>query len=84
MFPIFMKKLAKILLPREHKKQNLSFPSFRLKTAGEDALLTRPKEARVPLFMSDLQALLTFCLVGDEAPYHPHRSVSRIFTIDFS
>eukprot|EP00088_Acartia_fossae_P015009 TRINITY_DN1811_c0_g1_i13.p1 TRINITY_DN1811_c0_g1~~TRINITY_DN1811_c0_g1_i13.p1 ORF type:complete len:671 (-),score=163.23 TRINITY_DN1811_c0_g1_i13:344-2356(-) len=58
---------------REHKRQNMSFPSFRLKTAGEEALLTRPKEARVPLFISDLQALLTFCLVGDEAPYHPHR-----------
>ena len=52
-----------------------SSPYFRLKSVGEDSLLQQKKEERVPLFMSDLQALLTYCLCGDKAPYWPHRCV---------
>ena len=38
---------------------------------GEDAGLGR--SSRTPLFMSDIQHLLTYSMVGDRAPYWPHR-----------
>lgn len=56
---------------RERKRALSCLPEFRLKAVGEAAMVAR--EARVPLFMSDLQHLLTFSLVGDRAPYWPHR-----------
>jgi len=58
---------------KARKKMLQSSPYFRLKSVGEDSLLQQKKEERVPLFMSDLQALLTYCLCGDKAPYWPHR-----------
>jgi len=56
---------------RERKRALSCLPEFRLKAVGEAATVAR--EGRVPLFMSDLQHLLTFSLVGDRAPYWPHR-----------
>jgi len=56
---------------RERKKALSCNPIFRLKTVGEEALMHR--KSRVPLFMSDIQHLLTFSMVGDRAPYWPHR-----------
>eukprot|EP00088_Acartia_fossae_P023898 TRINITY_DN24874_c0_g1_i1.p1 TRINITY_DN24874_c0_g1~~TRINITY_DN24874_c0_g1_i1.p1 ORF type:complete len:615 (+),score=100.32 TRINITY_DN24874_c0_g1_i1:33-1877(+) len=58
---------------RERKKMLQNLPNFRLKSVGEEALLSIAKHHRVPLFMSDIQALLTFCVCGDKTPYWPHR-----------
>ena len=49
-----------------------------MKRAGQDALLVKSEEDRIPLYLSDLQALLTFCLAGDDAPVIPHRYI-RVF-----
>lgn len=59
---------------RERKKARRCLPNFRLKAVGEEAII-RPDqvENRIPLFMSDIQSLLTYCLCGDRAPYWPHR-----------
>ena len=62
-----------LLTYRERRKLSNSLPVFRLKSVGESALLTVDKDQRVPLFMSDLQALLTYTVCGDRAPYWPHR-----------
>ena len=56
---------------RERKKALSCNPLFRLKSPGHDASLGLSK--RIPLFMSDIQSLLLYCLVGDRAPYQPHR-----------
>lgn len=56
---------------RERKKALSCLPLFRMKSVGEDASLSLSK--RVPLFMSDIQHLITYCMVGDRAPYWPHR-----------
>ena len=56
---------------RERKKALSCNPLFRLKQPGHDASLGLSK--RIPLFMSDIQSLLLYCLVGDRAPYQPHR-----------
>ena len=56
---------------KERKKSLQSNPEFRPKTVGEMASVTREK--RTPLFMSDIQHLLLYCLCGDRAPYQPHR-----------
>ena len=56
---------------RERKKALSCNPIFRMKSVGEDASISLAK--RVPLFMSDIQHLVTFSMVGDKAPYWPHR-----------
>ena len=56
---------------RERKKALSCTPGFRLKLVGQDASLSLSK--RIPLFMSDLQHLLTYCMLGDRASYQPHR-----------
>merc|ERR1719158_837519 len=56
---------------RERKKSLSCLPLFRMKSVGEDASLSLSQ--RVPLFMSDIQHLITYCMVGDRAPYWPHR-----------
>jgi len=56
---------------RERKKALSCQPLFRLKPVGQDASLSLSK--RIPLFMSDIQHLLLYCMVGDRAPYQPHR-----------
>ena len=57
---------------RERKKALSCQPLFRLKPVGQDASLSLSK--RIPLFMSDIQHLLLYCMVGDRAPYQPHRN----------
>ena len=56
---------------RERKKALACIPLFRLKAVGQEASVDREK--RVPLFMTDIQHLLLFCMVGDRAPYQPYR-----------
>ena len=56
---------------RERKKALACIPLFRLKAVGQEAAVSR--ERRVPLFMTDIQHLLLFCMVGDRAPYQPYR-----------
>jgi len=56
---------------KERKKALQCNPDFRLKTVGEMACVDRDK--RTPLFMSDIQHLLLYCICGDRAPYQPHR-----------
>jgi len=58
---------------RERKKALSCLPLFRMKSVGEDASISLTQSQRVPLFMSDIQHLITFCMVGDRAPYWPHR-----------
>ncbi|XP_057321368.1 RNA exonuclease 5 [Microplitis mediator] len=60
---------------RERKKLLTSKPRFRLKGAGENASLTvniDPRD-RVPIFLSDIQHLLMYSLVGNGSPYLPSR-----------
>ncbi|KAG8041004.1 hypothetical protein G9C98_001992 [Cotesia typhae] len=60
---------------RERKKLLTSIPRFRIKGAGENASLTKnidPRD-RVPIFLSDIQHLLMYSLVGNDAPYSPSR-----------
>ena len=66
-------KYHNFLFIREHQNIHNFNPTFRLKRAGQDALLTKSAEDRIPLYLSDIQALLTFCLAGDDAPIIPHR-----------
>jgi len=56
---------------KERKKALSCNPLFRLKSIGYDADIRRSK--RVPLFMSDVQNLISFCMVGDRAPCWPNR-----------
>jgi len=56
---------------KERKKALTCNPLFRLKSIGYDADIKRSK--RVPLFMSDVQNLISFCMVGDRAPCWPNR-----------
>ncbi|CAD6203444.1 GSCOCG00009765001-RA-CDS [Cotesia congregata] len=60
---------------RERKKHLTSIPRFRIKGAGENASLTKniDPRARVPIFLSDIQHLLMYSLVGNGAPYSPSR-----------
>ena len=62
---------------RERKKALSCQPLFRLKPVGQDASLSLSK--RIPLFMSDIQHLLLYCMVGDRAPYQPHRNKMSFF-----
>jgi len=56
---------------RERKKAMSCLPLFRLKAVGKEAGVWLEK--RVPLFMTDIQHLLLYCMVGDRAPFQPYR-----------
>ena len=56
---------------RARKKVLSCQPLFRLKAAGQEASLGLDR--RVPLFLSDLQHLVTYCMIGDRAPHQPYR-----------
>jgi len=58
---------------RQQRERSHNVPYFRLKKIGEDSLVSLPKELRKPLFMSDIQALLTYCMAGDQSVYSAHR-----------
>lgn len=58
-----LKQLKQQLRERKQKLQKV--PRFRLKSVGEDASLDKPAEERIPLFLSDVQHLLLFALLGN-------------------
>lgn len=58
---------------RERKQRYQKIPIFRLKAVGEDARLQISPEDRIPLFLSDVQHLLLFVLLGNHSPYSPQR-----------
>ncbi|XP_043675119.1 uncharacterized exonuclease C637.09 isoform X1 [Vespula pensylvanica] len=66
-------KLKKEL--RERKKILKTKPRLQLKQAGENASLnTHSQNAdRIPLFLSDIQHLLLYSLLGHHSPYAPTR-----------
>lgn len=66
-----LKKLKQELRERKHRLQKI--PLFRLKSVGDDARLEVPPEDRIPLFLSDIQHLLLFGLLGNHSPYTPQR-----------
>lgn len=60
---------------RERKKILKTIPRLQLKHAGENASLNaqNQKADRVPLFLSDIQHLLLYSLLGHHSPYIPTR-----------
>lgn len=58
---------------RERKQKLQKVPCFRLKAVGEEARLEIIAEDRIPLFLSDIQHLLLFGLLGNHSPYTPQR-----------
>lgn len=48
-------------------------PRFRLKGMGNCASLTVKEEERTPLFLTDIQHLLMYSMLGHHSPYHPSR-----------
>lgn len=58
---------------RQERERSHNVPFFRLKRIGEDSLVSLPKKQRTPLFMSDIQALLTYCMAGDYSVYCAQR-----------
>lgn len=60
---------------RERKKILKAIPRLQLKPAGENASLTINNKStdRTPLFLSDIQHLLLYSLLGQRSPYLPAR-----------
>lgn len=56
---------------RERKKMLTKLPLFRLRTEGERASIDVNENERTPLFLSDVQHLLLYSLIGTQAPYSP-------------
>ncbi|PNF35208.1 hypothetical protein B7P43_G06862 [Cryptotermes secundus] len=58
---------------QERKKHLKYIPRFRLKGMGNCASLTVKEEERTPLFLSDVQHLLMYSMLGHHSPYQPSR-----------
>ncbi|GLG95934.1 Uncharacterized protein GBIM_02791 [Gryllus bimaculatus] len=58
---------------RERRSRSKNIPSLRLKTVGELASLSMKEEARTPLLLSDIQYILMYALLGQQAPVWPLR-----------
>ncbi|XP_048506126.1 RNA exonuclease 5 isoform X2 [Athalia rosae] len=59
---------------RERKQRLMSIPRFRLKNVGENASIDNIKgDDRIPIFLSDVQHLLMYSLLGHHSPYLPAR-----------
>lgn len=60
---------------RERKKILKAIPRFQLKPVGENASLNTNSKStdRIPLFLSDIQHLLLYSLLGHHSPYLPAR-----------
>jgi len=58
---------------RERKKALQANPHFALKKVGLDASLDLPEEMRRPLYVSDLQHMILYALMGTRAPVEPVR-----------
>ncbi|XP_046746061.1 small RNA degrading nuclease 5 isoform X3 [Diprion similis] len=67
---------AKLKQELKERKQRLKvIPRFRLKNVGENASLNVDvkDEDRIPIFLSDVQHLLMYSLLGHHSPYLPAR-----------
>ncbi|EFN88019.1 hypothetical protein EAI_05841 [Harpegnathos saltator] len=59
---------------RERKKRLTTIPRLTLKAGGENATLEASKVGkRIPIFLSDVQHLLLYSLLGNYSPYLPSR-----------
>ena len=60
---------------RERRQRLKVIPRLRLKEVGENASLKPDncKKDRIPMFLSDIQHLLLYSLVGNRSPYLPFR-----------
>lgn len=62
---------------RERRQRLKAIPRICLKKIGEDAALNMDENdndnGRIPLFLSDIQHLLLYSLIGNRSPYSPHR-----------
>lgn len=66
-----LKELKKLL--REKTKKMREQPTFRLRELGDNASLSTEIDARIPLFMSDIQHLIMYSQIGVHSPYNPAR-----------
>jgi len=59
---------------RKRKKRLQAIPRLTLKAVGENAILdVRNIGKRIPIFLSDIQHLLLYSLLGHHSPYLPAR-----------
>ncbi|XP_015609050.1 RNA exonuclease 1 isoform X2 [Cephus cinctus] len=60
---------------RERSNKLKAIPRFRLKAVGDNASLciNLKSEERIPIFLSDIQHLLMYSLLGHHSPYLPAR-----------
>lgn len=60
---------------REQKLRLKSIPRFTLKNVGDNASINNDVkgEDRIPIFLSDVQHLLMYSLLGHHSPYVPAR-----------
>lgn len=59
---------------RKRKKKLQAIPRLTLKAVGENATLNIEKIGkRIPIFLSDVQHLLLYSLLGHHSPYLPAR-----------
>lgn len=64
-------QLKKELRDRKNRLKNLSY--FKLKSVGDSACISVSPEDRTPLFLSDVQHLLLYSMLGNHSPYNPQR-----------
>lgn len=59
---------------RKRKKKLQAIPRINLKAVGENATLDIANmKSRIPIFLSDIQHLLLYSLLGHHSPYLPAR-----------
>lgn len=58
---------------KERRSRSKCVPSFRLKTIGELASLSMKQGTRSPIFVHDIQHILMYALLGQQAPVWPSR-----------
>lgn len=59
---------------RKRKKRLQAIPRLTLKAVGENATLdVQNMKKRIPIFLSDIQHLLLYSLLGHHSPYLPAR-----------
>uniref|UniRef100_A0A6M2DJQ9 Putative 3'-5' exonuclease n=1 Tax=Xenopsylla cheopis TaxID=163159 RepID=A0A6M2DJQ9_XENCH len=58
---------------KEKKLRLKAIPRFSLKEAGIDAALCIVPEKRIPLFLTDIQHLILYSILGNHSPYLPSR-----------
>lgn len=58
---------------REKRSRFKGIPNFWLKDVGLQASVSISPDDRIPLFLSDIQHLILFTLLGNSTPYYPQR-----------